>query len=180
MEISIGFRVLLYWKNIFKKHKKPPKIKISKDGRGVKSILFFLPEKKEDAKIAHYLIKTDNPLPDHNVCFICNENSMPYYQNSINAKFISYNEDDLDYFGVIKREGFLEQIRSSDYNALVDLNTSFCSPTSMLAYELEIPLKIGFDSIIADKLYTVTLERNENKFLENNFQMIERLLGLEL
>ena len=57
MEISIPFRALLYWKNVFKKHKKPPKIKISKEGRGVRSILFILPEKKEDAKIAHMNIK---------------------------------------------------------------------------------------------------------------------------
>ena len=75
---------------------------------------------------------------------------------------------------------FLEKIKSIPYDALVDLNTNFCAPTSMLAFELEIPLKIGFDSIIANKLYTVILERNQNKFLENNFQMIERLLGLEL
>ena len=34
--------------------------------------------------------------------------------------------------------------------------------------------------MIANELYTVTLERNENKFLENNFEMIERLLGIEL
>ena len=180
MEISIPFRALLYWKNVFKKHKNPPKIKISKEGRGVKSILFFLPEKKEDAKIAHYLIKTDNPLPDYNIGFVCNENSMSFYPNSINAKIFSYNDNDLYYFGGIKDEALLNQIRSISYDALVDLNTNFCAPTSMLAFELEIPLKIGFDSIIANKLYTVTLERNQNKFLENNFQMIERLLGLEL
>tara|TARA_Y100001970_G_scaffold19933_1_gene22539 strand:- start:526 stop:1068 length:543 start_codon:yes stop_codon:yes gene_type:complete len=180
MEISIPFRVLLYWKNIFKKHKKAPKIKISKKGRGVKSILFFLPEKKEDAKIAHYLVKTDNPLQDHNIGFVCNENSMSFYPNSISAKFFSYDDNDLNYFGVIKDEALLNQIRSMSYDALVDLNTNFCAPTSMLAFELEVPLKIGFDSIIANKLYTVTLERSQNKFLENNFQMIERLLGLEL
>ena len=180
MEISISFRVLLYWKNIFKKQKKTPKIKISKEGRGVKSILFFLPEKKEDAKIAHYLVKTDNPLSDHNIGFVCNENSMSFYSNRINAKFFSYNNNELNYFGVIKDETLLDQIKSMPYDALVDLNTNFCAPTSMLAFELETPLKIGFDSIIANKLYTVTLERNQNKFLENNFQMIERLLGLEL
>ena len=47
MEISIPFRVLLYWKNVFKKHKNPTKIKISKEGRGARSILFILPEKKK-------------------------------------------------------------------------------------------------------------------------------------
>ena len=180
MEISIAFRVLLYWKNIFKKHKNPPKIKISKEGRGVRSILFFLPEKKEDAKIAHYLIKTENPLPDYNIGFVCNESSMSYYKNSINTEIFSYNDNDLNYFGVIKDEALLNQVSSMSYDALVDLNTNFCAPTSMLAFELEIPLKIGFDSIIANILYTVTLERNENKFLENNFEMIERLLGIEL
>ena len=91
MEITIPFRLLLYWKSIFNKHKNPPRIKISKEGGGVRSILFFLPEKKEDAKIAHYLIKTDNPLPNYNIGFVCNENSMSHYQNSINAKIISYN-----------------------------------------------------------------------------------------
>ena len=180
MEISIPFRALLYWKNIFKKQKNPRKIKISKEGKGVKSILFFLPEKKEDAKIAHYLIKTDNPLPDYNIGFVCNEKSMSFYQNSINAKIFSYNDNDLNYFKVIESETLLAQIKSMSFDALVDLNTSFCAPTSMLAYELEIALKIGFDSMIANKLYTVTLERNENKFLENNFEMIERLLGIEL
>ena len=180
MQIPMPFRAFLYWKNIFKKHKKLPKIKISKEGRGVKSILFFLPEKKEDAKIAHYLIKTDNPLPDYNIGFVCNENSMSFYPNSINAKIFSYNDNDLNYFRVIEGETLLDQIKSISYDALVDLNTNFCAPTSMLAFELEIPLKIGFDSMIANELYTVTLERNENKFLENNFEMIERLLGIEL
>ena len=180
MEIPIPFRVLLYWKNIFIKQNLLPKVKISREGKGVKSILFFLPEKKEDAKIAHYLIKTDNPLPDHTIGFVCNEISMSYYPNSINAKFISYNKDDLNHFGVIKSKKILDNIRSIQYDALVDLNTSFCAPASMLAFELEIPLKVGFDSIIAKRLYTVILERNENKFLENNFQMIERLLGLDL
>ena len=180
MEISIPFRILLRWKNIFKKHKNLPKIKISKNGKGIRSILFFLPDKKEDAKIAHYLIKTDNPLPDYNIGFVCNENSMSFYPSSINAKFFPYNDDDLNYFGVIEHNTLLNQIKSMSYDALVDLNTNFCAPTSMLAFELEIPLKIGFNSMIANKLYTITIERNENKFLENNFEMIERLLGIEL
>ena len=167
-------------KNFFKKHKNYSKIKISKEGRGVKSILFFLPEKKEDAKIAHYLVKTDNPLPDYDIGFVCNENAVSFYPNNVNAKFFSYSNNDLNYFGVIKNENLLNKIRSMPYDALVDLNTKFCAPTSMLAFELDIPLKIGFDSIIANRLYTVTIERNKNKFLENNFQMIERLLGLEL
>jgi len=180
MKISIPFRVLLFWRNIFKKKKKLPSIKISKEGKGVRSILFFLPEKKEDAKIAYYLIKTDNPLPGYDIGFVCNEKSISFYPNTINAKIFSYDDNELNYFRVIPNKILLDQIKSMSFDALVDLNTNFCAPTSMLAFELEIPLKIGFDSMIANKLYTVTLERNKNKFLENNFEMIERLLGIEL
>ena len=170
MEIPIRFRLLLFWKSIFNHQYKAPKIKISKEGKGVKSILFFLPEKKEDAKIAHYLIKADNPLTGFTIG----------YPKSVGIKFISYKDDDLNYFRIIKSEALLDQIKSIQYDALVDLNTSFCAPTSLLAFELDIPLKIGFNSLIANKIYTITLERNENTFLENNFQLIERLLGLKL
>lgn len=179
MEIPIRFRLLLYWKSMFQEQLNTPQIKISKNGGGVKSILFFLPEKREDAKIAHYLIKSD-PLPDYTIGCVCNENSISYYPNSIKAKFISYNDHDLNYFGAIKHEALLDKIKSIQYDALVDLNTSFCAPTSMLAFELDIPLKIGFNSMIANRIYTITLERNQNRFLENNFQLIERLLGLQL
>ena len=180
MEIPIRFRLLLLWKSIFNHQPKAPKIKISKEGKGVKSILFFLPEKREDAKIAHYLIKADNPLPGYTIGYVCNEKSISYYPKSINIKFISYKDDDLNYFRIIKSEALLDQIKSIQYDALVDLNTSFCAPTSLLAFELDIPLKIGFNSLIANKIYTITLEHNENSFLENNFQVIDRLLGLKL
>ena len=38
-------------------------IKISKKGKGVSSILFFLPDNRKDAKVANYLVKADNPIP---------------------------------------------------------------------------------------------------------------------
>ena len=63
MDIPIKFKLLLFWKNLLNKEVDNLSIEISKEGRGVNSILFFLPEKKEDAKIANYLVKIQNPLP---------------------------------------------------------------------------------------------------------------------
>ena len=36
----------------------------------------------------------------------------------------------------------------------------------MLAFEINSKLKIGFDSIIANKIYTIVLEQNPEGFLE--------------
>jgi len=180
MEIPIRFKLFLFWKSIFNNRPKTPQIKISKEGKGVRSILFFLPEKREDAKVANYLVKADKLIPGYTIGYVCNEKSKSYYPNSNKVKFITYKDDDLNYFGTIKSEALLDQIKSIQYEALVDLNTSFCAATSMLAFELDMPLKIGFNSLIGNKTYTITLEHKENTFLENNFQLIKRLLGLKI
>ena len=165
---------------MFNDRPKTPQIKISKQGKGVKSILFFLPEKREDAKVANYLVKSDNPLTGYTIGYVCNELSKPYYPDINHVKYITFSDNDLNYFGTIKSEALLDKIKSIQYDALVDLNTRFCAATSMLAYDLQIPVKIGFNSLIANKIYTITLERNNNTFLENNFQLIERILGLKI
>ena len=59
MDIPIRFKIYLFWKNLFSKKKDSPRIKITKEGRGVRSVLFFLPEKKEDAKVINYFVKVD-------------------------------------------------------------------------------------------------------------------------
>ena len=50
----------------------------------------------------------------------------------------------------------------------------------MLALELNAPIKIGFDSTIARKIYTITLERKTNAFLEGYFSRIMGLLGVSI
>ena len=50
MDIPIRFKIYLFWKNLFSKKEDSPHIKITKEGRGVRSVLFFLPEKKRRCK----------------------------------------------------------------------------------------------------------------------------------
>ena len=80
--------------------------------------------------------------------------------------------------GIINTQSFIDRIRALNYDALIDLNISFNPAATMLAWELYNPLKIGFQSSMADKLYTVILENKRNGFFEKNFQTIEQLLGL--
>ena len=42
MDIPIRFKIYLFWKNLFSKKEDSPHIKITKEGRGVRSVLFFL------------------------------------------------------------------------------------------------------------------------------------------
>ena len=78
MQIPIQFRLLLKWKNLFNDLNKSPKVSISKKGKGVKSVLFLLPESIQEAKLAHYLVKVDNIEPGYTFGYVCNEKSKNY------------------------------------------------------------------------------------------------------
>jgi len=180
MDIPISFKIYLLWKNLFNKKEDIHQIKISKEGKGVRSILFFLPEKIQDAKIANYLVKVENPLPGYDIGLVCSEKSKIFYPHIDNVKLFTFNDEDLNYFNTIKSLSLMNQISSKSYDAIVDLNTGFCAATAMLAFELNAPLKIGFDSVVNRKIFTITLERKENTFLESYFSRILSLLGAKL
>ena len=80
--------------------------------------------------------------------------------------------------GIISNEPFLERIKALNNDALIDLNITFNPATTMLAWESNNPLKIGFQSSISDKLYTIILENKGNGYFEKNFKTIEQLLGI--
>ena len=180
MDIPISFKIYLLWKNLFNKKEDIHQIKISKEGKGVRSILFFLPEKIQDAKIVNYLVKVENPLPGYDIGLVCSEKSKIFYPHIDNVKLFTFNDEDLNYFNTINSLSLMNQISSKSYDAIVDLNTGFCAATAMLAFELNAPLKIGFDSVVNRKIFTITLERKENTFLESYFSRILSLLGAKL
>lgn len=179
MDIPIRFKIYLFWKNLFSKKEDSPHIKITKEGRGVRSVLFFLPEKKEDAKVINYFVKVENPLSDYEIGLICSDKSKSFYPHVENISLFTYNDNDLNYFNTIKSVSLLNEIKIKNYDAIVDLNTNFCAASSMLFFDLDAPLKIGFDSLINRKIYTITLERKENTFLESYFSKILSLLGVK-
>ena len=98
MDIPISFKIYLQWKKLFNKKEDNHQIKISKEGRGVRSILFFLPEKIQDAKIVNYLVKVENPLPGYDIGLVCSERSKMFYPHIDNVKLFTFNDEDLNIF----------------------------------------------------------------------------------
>jgi hypothetical protein len=58
------------------------------------------------------------------------------------------------------------------------MNQTFNQALMLLAFDLDVPVKIGFQSPFADKCYTMVIQRSASGFLENNYETIERVLGL--
>jgi len=155
---------------------KPPLIKIGNRGKGVSNILFFLPSEKEFAPIAAHFIKHGSK--DIQTVFVLHESGLPFYSNQVTQNMITFSDKDLNQFGLIRSEQLLDRIRSKRFDALVDLNRNLDQTLSLLALELDIPMKIGFQSPLAENLYTMVIEPSPNGFLESSYETIERLLGL--
>ena len=73
----------------------------------------------------------------------------------------------------------INKINNSRFDAIVDLNQSHNQNFSFILVNLGIPIKIGFQAEFSNFLYTITVQTTSIGFLEENFIMIEKVLGLK-
>ena len=180
MKIPIRIKILLLWYKIFYSSSKDISlIKISSSGKGVNNILFFLPSEKNLAQVVSHFIKRDRDKSSMYIKYIVHRDGIDHYQQIPNSNLITYSEKDLNWFGALKFEKINQKIGDRAYDALVDLNQSIDQPLSLIATRLDIPIKVGFSSPISDSLYTLVIDSSDNKFLENNYILIEKMLGLD-
>lgn len=179
MKIRWRIRFLFWWYLNFRYDIKNEELfEIKKTGNGIKKILFFLPLEKSDAQLATYFTKI--PLKENNIIrnYFVHEKAFGSYSNEILEDSIIYNDDDLNWLGILKTTSIINQINKKNYDALVDLNPGNERLISLICLKLSIPIKIGFQSPLADNLYTLILQATENSFLEKHYKILENLLSL--
>tara|TARA_B100001248_G_scaffold208731_1_gene162770 strand:- start:1363 stop:1905 length:543 start_codon:yes stop_codon:yes gene_type:complete len=180
MKISLKIRLLFYWQKIFKsKVYKESLIKISKGGKGVKSVIFLLPSEKKQAQIASHFIKNDDKKNNFRFHYILLEQSLPFYSENIIPNAHIIKEDDMNWFGVINSRSIVDKINKLKFDAIVDLNKSHNQNLSFIINDLNIPIKVGFQSEFSRFLYSIILESNSGGFMEENYLKIENILGIE-
>ena len=179
MKIPWRIQFLFWWYTLLRrKFNHERVIKIGKKGRGASKILFLLPAEKEDAQIASHFVKRDFVDDTLQVRYVVHQEGIQYYSDQLKPDIISFSNDDMNWLGAIVSESVLDRIKSIQYDAMVDLNQSDEQTLSLLSLELDIPVKIGFQSPLSDKLYTLVIQRSTTGFLETNYETIERILGL--
>ena len=180
MKIPMRIKVLLFWHKIFhSKSKETSLVRISSSGRGVKSILFFLPSEKHHAQVVSHFIKRDADKDPMYIKYIVHIDGLNHYQEISKSDIITFSDNDLNWFGALEFNKIKKKIGNKRYDALVDLNQSIDQPLSLLTTRLDIPIKVGFISPISDSLYTVVIDPSDNRFLEDNYILIERMLGID-
>ena len=179
MEISWRNRCILWLYILFSKNRdQQPLVRITEGGGGASRILFLLPSEKEHAPIAAHFVKRDMAQETRQIHYVVHENGVPYYSEQIRSHLITYCDKDVYWFGAIKKSSNLNKIKSMEYDAMVDLNQTINVTQILLSLELTIPIKVGFQSPMSEKLYSLVIQRSRSGFLENDYQIIERILGL--
>ena len=179
MKIPWRIQFLFWWYTLLRrKFNHERVIKIGKKGRGASKILFLLPAEKEHAQIVSHFVKRDFVDETLQIQYVVHQDGIQYYSDQLKPDIISFSNDDMNWFGTIVSESVLDRIKSIRYDAMVDLNQSDEQTLSLLSMELDIPVKIGFQSPLSDKLYTLVIQRSTTGFLETNYETIERILGI--
>jgi len=180
MKIPWRIQFLFWWYTLLRrKFNHERVIKIGKRGQGASKILFLLPAEKEHAQIASHFVKRDFVDDNLQVRYVVHQDGIQYYSDQLKPDIISFSNDDMNWLGAIVSESVLDRIKSIRYDAMVDLNQSDEQTLSLLSMELDISVKIGFQSFLSDKLYTLVIQRSTKGFLETSYETIERILGLK-
>ena len=180
MKISFKIKLLFYWHKIFNSNTiEDSIIKISKKGRGVKSLIFLLPNEKKQAQLAAHFIKHDDKKNKFHFNYILHEDSLRYYNPSIIPNAHIIKKDDINWFGAIISKTTIKKINDLSFDAIVDLNQSHNQNLSFILIDLNIPIKVGFQAEFSNFLYSIIIESKSIGFVEDNYKTIERVLGLE-
>ena len=107
------------------------------------------------------------------------KDGLQYYLKELKPHIIYYTNNNLNWLGALASMPIIDRINAVQYDVLVDLNQSMDQTLSLLCLELDIPLKVGFQSPISDQLYSMVIETSQTGFLEKNYETIEKVLGLE-
>ena len=180
MKISWRNNLLILWYRFFRS--KPNinnLISIGKDGKGVSSILYLLPSEKQYAQIAAHFVKDSIEEKVSKIDYLIHEEGLRYYSEKIRLDAITFTDKYFNYIGVFKNIKLVDQIKSFGYDALVDLNQSEKQTISFLSLELDIVIKIGFKSNFSDNLYSIIIKPSSTGFLEKNYEIVEKILGLK-
>tara|TARA_B100001113_G_C21056920_1_gene599392 strand:- start:541 stop:1083 length:543 start_codon:yes stop_codon:yes gene_type:complete len=180
MEVSLKIKLLYYWYITFgKNNRQNPLIKISKKGKGVKSVLFLLPAEKKYAQLAGHFIKKDDKKGKKYYSYLLHQDSIGYYQNYLLDNSFIITENNLNWFGALNSKKIINSINNVNFDAVVDLNISSDQSLSLIINRLDIPIRVGFDNFFSTLLYSITIEPKTIGFMEENYLMIEKILGLE-
>ena len=180
MKISWRNNLLILWYKFFRsKTNAKNLVRIGKEGKGISNILFLLPAEKKFAQIASHFIKSEFKDNVSNVKYLVHEDGIQFYTDKIKSHTMTYSDVDFNYIGVLTNFELINDIKMLKFEAIVDLNQSEEQTISFFSLELDIPIKIGYKSMFSDQIYSIVIKPSSTGFLEKNYEIIEKILGLK-
>ena len=180
MKISWRNNLLILWYKFFRsKTNAKNLVRIGKEGKGISSILFLLPSEKKHAQIASHFIKNEKRDNVLKIKYLVHEDGIRFYTDKIKSDIMTYADDDFNYIGVLTNFELINSIKMLKFEAIVDLNQSEEQTISFVSLELDIPIKIGYKSIFSDQIFSIVIKPSSTGFLEKNYAVIEKILGLK-
>ena len=154
-----------------------PSIKLGLGGNKIDSVAFFLPEKDKFNRLAIHYLKN---LNKHNleIKLICRSSLSELYTSSINYSEMIISDNQLNRFG-LPHPSIKYKLKNISTDAVVDLNPEFDPVHGVLMQALDAPLKIGFESKWSQKIFTIILTGDNQGIIENQYNQINQLLGIE-
>jgi len=182
MDLPIKTRAALFWRGLFfgAKNTDEP-LALDKNISELGSVLFLLPEAENHIRVVRIFLQSIHnalgPYPAMKIEYALSKGSCISYGTLVKEPLIVYSSDDLNYWGLPKRN-LLNKCSSLDINAAIDLNPDFNPIAITLMQAARAEVKIGYYSRKRERYYNILIDRKNTDFLERGNRYIIQLLGL--
>jgi len=144
-----------------------------------KNICLCLPEKREDFRIAKYVLRPilQNPASNRRVFLLIEKSLAASFDEFTKANKLIYSaEENADDSRPSKN--LMEKTRMSKFDVFMDWNTDFHLGNAILGVKSRSFVRIGFENPHSDKFFNIELSKTDDGFLEETYSAVRRMLCL--
>tara|TARA_Y100000590_G_scaffold237519_1_gene267315 strand:+ start:101 stop:646 length:546 start_codon:yes stop_codon:yes gene_type:complete len=147
-----------------------PTVELNQQGHNSKDVLIIFPQDEEEFRVAVYTF--ENLLINKSTCSyffiidVLNRNMYSFFNN--NTTVLNFKKNLNNEIKINNRRELL----NSNFDIIVDLNTTFNYNCSRFVETMPSKLKIGFKSNFSDLFYNVQLDASSANVIESLYKKI--------
>lgn len=181
MKIPLKTKIAFWWWQKFRLKKPDNKFqKISPIGKGIRSLLIFLPRDSNYLPIAQHFLKSLESRGQFSAInkIIGWEDQKESLDPLIAQRFQPITALNVNKYGLLNDDA-IKKLTNGKFNCVVNLDPLFTPITYQLVSSFNSILRIGFSSEIGGDIYNIIIEsNNDTHYIERGYEYILEVLGL--
>ena len=168
---------IFYYSILGEINQNAPNINLDYKGHDSKRILIMFPFDEPSFRVAAFSFRglgSKNSDQNH-YTFLVKDSFKPLFHIR-RGETVTLITDSKKPNKIKSDDSIIDVLKLSDFDLIIDLNTTFCLDASRILSLIPAKMKVGFKSHFSDLFYNIQLDLSKTKTAENGYQKVQLML----